>query len=342
MAISRRVLIQRLRALQLSGVLEISNALRPQLCALLAAADSSVETNVSHVAPPAPSAPSYSTPDSRPGSWEASRTESAKLAVEERRAEERHPVEHNQTSTTPYPEDIPYPWEVKRTRKPGITSMNAPKKTPPPLEVLVPHEDLSYLAEMSDRHEALRLLHEKVARCTRCLELVANRSQTVLGVGNPYAELMFLGEAPGRDEDKQGVPFVGRAGKLLSDMIEKGMRISRAEESYICNILRCRPPGNRNPLPIEALNCRYFLDTQISIIRPKFICCLGACASQFLLNETTTISRMRLREYEYRGAKVVCTYHPAYLLRNPSQKKAAWEDLQFLMKLMGIEPRASS
>lgn len=205
------------------------------------------------------------------------------------------------------------------------------------LPVLKPEvENLEPLFEMEDRHEALRLLAAKVARCTRCLELVANRTQTVLGVGNPYAELMFVGEAPGADEDKQGIPFVGRAGKLLTDMIEKGMKISRMERTYVCNILRCRPPGNRTPLPTEAERCRPFLDAQIAIVRPKFICCLGASAAQNLLSTTTSISRMRGQVYQYRGVSVVCTYHPAYLLRNPSQKAAAWEDLQFLMKLMGI------
>lgn len=210
----------------------------------------------------------------------------------------------------------------------------APKKAPVSLEIIPPHEDYSSLIMMEDRREALRLLAEKVAQCVRCIELVSNRTQTVMGVGNPYASLMFLGEAPGADEDKQGVPFVGRAGKLLTAMIENGMKIKREEETYICNILRCRPPGNRAPLPEEAYKCRRFLDTQIDIVKPKFICCLGASAAQYLLDTTTTISRMRLREYHYRTATVVCTYHPAYLLRNPAQKAATWEDLQFLMKLM--------
>lgn len=213
------------------------------------------------------------------------------------------------------------------------------RKKLPPLEQIAPHhEDLSELIAMEDRHEALRRLGEKVAQCRLCVELVGNRTQTVLGVGNPYAELMFIGEAPGADEDRQGVPFVGRAGKLLTDMIEKGMKISRDEKTYICNILRCRPPGNRAPMPVEAMNCRYFLDTQIDIVRPKFICCLGASAAQFLLDTTTTISRLRNQDLQYKGITVVCTYHPAYLLRNPAQKAATWQDLQRLMHLMGLTP----
>ena len=218
------------------------------------------------------------------------------------------------------------------------SSYMAPKRTALSLEIIVPpHEDYSALPMMEDRHEALRLLGEEVRQCVRCIELVSNRTQTVLGVGNPYAELMFLGEAPGADEDRQGIPFVGRAGQLLTKMIENGMKISREENTYICNILRCRPPGNRAPMPEEAFKCRQFLDTQIDIVKPKFICCLGASAAQYLLDTTTTISRMRQREYRYRNATVVCTYHPAYLLRNPSQKAATWQDLQFLMKLMGLK-----
>ncbi len=213
----------------------------------------------------------------------------------------------------------------------------APKKAPVTLEIIPPHEDYTPLIMMEDRREALRILGEKIARCARCIELVSNRTQTVPGTGNPYAELMFLGEAPGADEDRQGVPFVGRAGKLLTTMIENGMKINREEGTYVCNILRCRPPDNRPPLPEEAYRCRQFLDTQIDIVKPKFICCLGASAAQYLLDTTTTISRMRLKEYQYRMATVVCTYHPAYLLRNPAQKAATWQDLQFLMKLMGIE-----
>ncbi|MDO4583724.1 MAG: uracil-DNA glycosylase [Planctomycetia bacterium] len=232
------------------------------------------------------------------------------------------------------------PVAEKKKKSPSVYQIPQPvqeipmKKSAQPLPIVVPEEDLHALTLLEDREEALRQLGEKVGRCTRCLELVSNRTQTVLGVGNPYARLMFLGEAPGADEDRQGIPFVGRAGRLLTDMIEKGMKISRIQETYICNILRCRPPGNRAPLPTEAANCRHFLDTQIDIVKPEFICCLGASAAQFLLRSTTTISRMRGREYDYRGIRVVCTYHPAYLLRNPAQKVATWEDLQFLMRIM--------
>jgi DNA polymerase len=157
----------------------------------------------------------------------------------------------------------------------------------------------------------------------------------VFGVGDPHARLVFLGEAPGADEDRQGEPFVGRAGQLLNDMITKGMKLRR-EDVYILNVLKCRPPENRTPLPDEAANCREYLDAQLALIAPQFICCLGAVAAQNLLSSGESIGRLRGRVHEYRGAKVVCTYHPAYLLRNPAAKRDAWEDLKLLMREMGI------
>ena len=181
--------------------------------------------------------------------------------------------------------------------------------------------------------EQLRYLADEVAKCTRCKDLASSRTQTVFGVGNPDSPLVFLGEAPGADEDKQGEPFVGRAGQLLTDIIVKGMKLRR-EDVYICNILRCRPPGNRNPMPDEAAHCRPFLDRTLEIIQPKFICCLGAVAAKNLLASEQTIGALRKKVWEYNGIKVVCTYHPAYLLRNPSAKKDTWEDIQLLMREM--------
>jgi DNA polymerase len=186
-----------------------------------------------------------------------------------------------------------------------------------------------------DRAADLAALAQRVAACTRCKELAESRTQTVFGTGNVNARLVFLGEAPGADEDRQGKPFVGRAGQLLTDMIEKGMKLRR-QEVYILNILKCRPPGNRTPAIEEADNCREYLDGQLAILRPEFICCLGACAAQNLLKSTTSISQMRGRLFDYQGAKVLCTYHPAYLLRNPPAKRLVWEDLQVLMKAMGL------
>ena len=191
------------------------------------------------------------------------------------------------------------------------------------------------LIESSDPVEALALLQKRVAQCRLCKVLPETRTQTVFGVGNPRARLLFLGEAPGADEDAQGIPFVGRSGRLLTDMIEKGMKISR-DEVYICNVLRCRPPQNRNPLPEEAAFCRPFMEAQIKIVNPEFICCLGAVAAKNLLQTDTSIGKLRGTIHNWQGYKVVCTYHPSYLLRNPPAKKDAWIDLQLLMRAMGL------
>jgi len=189
--------------------------------------------------------------------------------------------------------------------------------------------------ERARRSNLLSVVANDVARCERCPQLVANRTQTVFGTGDPCAELLFLGEGPGAEEDLQGRPFVGRSGQLLTDMIEKGMGIPRSSV-FICNIVRCRPPQNRNPQPDEARACRPFLDATLEIVRPRFICCLGLIAATNLLDVTTTMSKLRGIVHRYGEASVVCTYHPAYLLRNPSAKRQTWEDLQLLMKEMGL------
>ena len=182
--------------------------------------------------------------------------------------------------------------------------------------------------------ETLDGLEKAVSACRLCQELAETRTSTVFGVGDPEAKILFIGEAPGADEDRQGEPFVGRAGKLLDQIIEAcGIR---REEIYICNILKCRPPENRNPTPDEAGNCRKFLDGQIAAVRPEYIVCWGSVAAKSLLDSTETIGRMRGKFFEYAGAKVLCTYHPSYLLRNPSAKKDVWEDMQLLFADMGI------
>ena len=147
------------------------------------------------------------------------------------------------------------------------------------------------------------------------------------------ADLCFVGEAPGADEDAQGEPFVGAAGQLLNRIVAAcGMK---REEVYICNVLRCRPPGNRLPLPNEAANCREYLDRTLDLIRPKFICCLGGCAAQNLLSTQLSVGKLRGRFHDYRGTPVMVTYHPAYLLRNPSSKRDVWEDMKTLLTRMG-------
>jgi len=195
---------------------------------------------------------------------------------------------------------------------------------------------VSQFPSKGSKAEQLRWLAGETAKCTRCKDLAANRTQTVFGTGNPDSSLVFLGEAPGADEDKQGEPFVGRAGQLLTDIIMKGMKMQR-EDVYICNILRCRPPGNRNPMPDEAAHCRSFLERTLEVIQPRFICCLGTVAAKNLLSSEQTIGAMRGRVWDYNGIKVICTYHPAYLLRNPAAKKDTWEDIQLLMREMKMK-----
>jgi DNA polymerase len=182
------------------------------------------------------------------------------------------------------------------------------------------------------RHE-LQLLAGQVAGCTRCAGLAATRTQTVFGVGRIEPELCFVGEAPGATEDARGEPFVGDAGQLLNRIIAAcGLK---REDVYICNIIKCRPPGNRLPLPDEAAHCREYLERQLELVRPKYLCALGACAAQNLLNTTTPIGRMRGKFYDYRGIPVLCTYHPAFLLRSPERKKDVWEDMKKLLARMG-------
>jgi DNA polymerase len=193
----------------------------------------------------------------------------------------------------------------------------------------------------ADRTRLLTVLAHEVADCTRCPHLAATRTQTVFADGRPIARLMFIGEAPGADEDRQGVPFVGRAGQLLTDMITKGMGLDR-QDVYIANILKCRPPENRDPTPEESANCIGYLERQIEIVNPEFLCLLGRIAVQRLLETNMSMSRMRGKWYRYRGIPTIVTFHPAYLLRNPDAKKDSWQDLQMLMNAMGLAiPRRS-
>jgi DNA polymerase len=173
----------------------------------------------------------------------------------------------------------------------------------------------------------LTMLREKIGpACTRCKLHSLGRKQVVFGVGNPDADLMFVGEAPGADEDQQGEPFVGRAGQLLTKIIEAiGLR---RDQVYIANIIKCRPPGNRNPEPDEVEQCEPFLFQQVAAIKPKVIVALGKFAAQSLLRTTDPITRLRGRSFNYRGATLVPTFHPAYLLRNPSAKREVWDDMK--------------
>ncbi|MGH9533711.1 MAG: uracil-DNA glycosylase [Terriglobales bacterium] len=178
--------------------------------------------------------------------------------------------------------------------------------------------------------------------CTRCKLHRLGRRQIVFGSGNPQADLVFVGEGPGADEDIQGLPFVGRAGQLLTDMIQKGMGLDRASV-YICNVVKCRPPQNRTPEADECATCAPFLRRQIAAIRPKLVVALGACAAQTLLAYKGSLSSVRGRPHPLQvdqwSTQLLVTYHPAYLLRDPSQKREAWKDLQLAMELLGL-PRS--
>lgn len=180
--------------------------------------------------------------------------------------------------------------------------------------------------------EALAAVRADIGDCTRCKLHQLGRRQIVFGVGNPNATLMFVGEAPGADEDVQGIPFVGRAGQLLTKIIE-AIDLKR-DDVYIANVIKCRPPQNRNPDPDEVGTCEPFLFSQIDIIGPKVIVALGTFAARTLLRTLDPISKLRGRVFEYRGARLIPTFHPAYLLRNPSSKREVWEDMKVVRKLL--------
>jgi uracil-DNA glycosylase len=205
---------------------------------------------------------------------------------------------------------------------------------------------------VSDPVKALKIIREDLGDCTRCVLHKQGRKQIVFGVGNPKAELMFVGEGPGADEDAQGEPFVGRAGQLLNNMI-KAMGITR-EQVYIANIVKCRPPGNRTPEREECETCSPFLMRQIAVVKPKVVVALGAVAAKTLLAMSASMMQLRGRFYEFRptgvrsndpnwdGCKLAVTYHPAFLLRDPRQKGEAWKDLQMVMKELGMKAPAKT
>lgn len=178
-------------------------------------------------------------------------------------------------------------------------------------------------------------LRAHIGDCQRC-NLAAGRTNLVFGVGNPDADLMFVGEGPGRDEDRRGEPFVGRAGQLLTDIITNGMKLTRADV-YIANVVKCRPPENRNPEPDEIASCMPFLQQQIALVRPRVVVALGTFAAQTLLGVRTPIFKLRGTWHEYRGVKVMPTLHPAYLLRSPGDKRLVWDDIQQVMAELGLK-----
>ncbi len=187
-----------------------------------------------------------------------------------------------------------------------------------------------------NRAAALHAIQEEIGPCTRCPLAFEGRNKIVFGNGDPNAELLFVGEGPGADEDVQGVPFVGRGGQLLNNMIT-AMGLSR-EKVYVANIVKCRPPKNRVPEPVEAATCTPFLFQQIGVVRPKLIVALGATAATYLLGSKASLSILRGQIHECMGTRLIVTYHPAYLLRDPRQKAEAWKDLQLAMKFLNLSP----
>jgi DNA polymerase len=244
------------------------------------------------------------------------------------------------------PKSAPKPVESKpATAKSATPTAIAPKATPAPVapqvkEIVAKPAALLFQADDKVKDDTLLKVREDLGECTRC-KLHKTRNQIVFGDGSSKARLVFVGEGPGADEDEQGLPFVGRAGKLLTQMIE-AMGLQR-KDVYICNVVKCRPPGNRAPEPDEVTPCSPFLLRQIDVMNPKVIVCLGAVAAKTLLNTTRGISQFRGQWLEWRGYKLMATYHPAFLLRNPPAKSEVWKDLQMVMAELGLVlPRKKS
>jgi uracil-DNA glycosylase len=212
----------------------------------------------------------------------------------------------------------------------------------PPISKLVSFDNLAPLPQSrvapEDRAEALKAIQTEIGDCTRCPLAYAGRHTIVFGDGDPSARLMFVGEGPGADEDASGVPFVGKAGQLLNNMIN-AMGLKR-EEVYIANVVKCRPPANRVPEPVEANTCDPFLLRQIDVVQPQVIVALGATAAMYLMGVKQSLAGLRGQWHSCRGAKLAVTYHPAFLLRDPRMKGEAWKDLQMVMKEMGLKSPA--
>jgi uracil-DNA glycosylase len=244
---------------------------------------------------------------------------------------------------------------AKRSVKPRAASGQASPAAQPPAQTTMgtarlttglairsfPVVNAPSLFEALDRVEGdtLELIRENLGECTRC-RLHKQRNKIVFGAGNPRAQVVFVGEGPGHDEDMQGLPFVGRAGKLLTQMIE-AMGLLR-EDVYICNVVKCRPPENRKPEDDEVATCSPYLYRQLDVIAPKAVVCLGGVAAQTLLKTKDPISRFRGTWFDYRNTKLIATYHPAYLLRNPAAKSEVWKDLQKVMAHLGLTAKKTS
>ncbi len=240
-------------------------------------------------------------------------------------------------ATAPAAEN-PEPMRKPAQSRPPFPATTTPAPTP---AALFPIATGPTLFEAADRieNDTLEKIRADLGECTRC-KLHKQRNKIVFGDGNAKADLVFVGEGPGHDEDVQGLPFVGRAGKLLTQMIE-AMGLQR-KDVYICNVVKCRPPENRLPERDEIATCSPYLVRQIDAIRPKVIVCLGATAAQMLLNTNRGISGFRGEWLEYRGTRLIATYHPAYLLRNPAAKSEVWKDLQKVMSVLGLQAKKAA
>lgn len=240
----------------------------------------------------------------------------------------------------PPPQQRQPPQRPPQQRQPPPQQQPPPQRQPPPPPQRQPQQQqqrptLQVVEQLADAN-TLESIREVLGDCTRCKLHQQGRKQIVFGVGNPNADLMFVGEGPGGDEDRIGEPFVGKAGQLLTKIIEAGMKIPR-KDVYIANIVKCRPPRNRDPEPDEVEACEPFLKAQIRSVNPKVIVALGRYAAQTLLRDSTGIMRLRGNWREYEGIALMPTLHPAYLLRNPEAKRPVWEDVQKVMKHLGIE-----
>lgn len=247
----------------------------------------------------------------------------------------------------PVPSDViqtppAQPAPAKPVERPAVAAASKPDLLEPPIAKLVSFNDLAPLpaerVPVSEKAAALLTVQNEIGDCTRCPLAYLGRHKIVFGDGDPNARLMFVGEGPGADEDAQGLPFVGKAGQLLNNMIA-AMGLKR-EEVYIANIVKCRPPNNRVPEPAEANICTQFLLRQMDIVRPEIVVALGATAALYLLGVKRSLSALRGHWHTCRGAKLAVTYHPAFLLRDPRQKAEAWKDLQMVMAEMGLKPPA--
>jgi DNA polymerase len=257
----------------------------------------------------------------------------------------RRPVDPNllaQMAVLPEAQQNPNPGLPEPAFMTGeAASQPLPQEDPPipPRKPLPTPPEIAAAVPPAGRAAALQLIREEIGDCTRC-PLHSGRNKLVFGDGDPAARLMFVGEGPGADEDAQGLPFVGKAGQLLNNMIN-AMGLKR-EQVYIANVVKCRPPGNRTPAPEEGATCSPFLFRQIDVVRPRVLVALGATAATYLLGVRQPLAGLRGRVHAVRGTQLIVTYHPAYLLRDPRQKKEAWADLQIAMRELGLKPPARS